>query len=63
MKYLLLSLSVFLLLYATYIFVKCIEVSNNLTNFGKGYFTGSILLICLGFFILYLALKNKTTKK
>jgi membrane protein DedA with SNARE-associated domain len=48
MKYLLLSLSTIIILYGGYILIKCIQSFESLTQFGKGYLVGSIVLLAIG---------------
>jgi len=58
MKYFLLSVSIIIILYAGYILINCIELFNDLTEYGKGYLAGSIFLLTLGISILIYSLKR-----
>jgi hypothetical protein len=57
MKYFLLIVSIIILIYAGYGFIKCIEAVGSLTEYGKGFLTGSIILLVLGFSMLAYSIK------
>jgi len=61
-KYILLSISIIILLYAGYGFAKCIQAIGDLTEFGKGYLTGSIILLIVGSLLLLFSIKKIRTK-
>jgi len=65
MRYFLLLLSTVIILYAGYILIKCIELINSLTEYGKGYLTGSVFLLAIGISIFIYSLKRfkKKTNK
>jgi len=63
MKYFLFSISIIIILYSGYLVIKCLELFNNLTEYGKGYFAGSLILLTIGVFLFVYSLKKIKQKK
>jgi hypothetical protein len=63
MKYIFLLISIIIILYSSYIAIKCIELFNNLTDYGKGYLAGSVILLTIGVSLFIFSLKKIKQKK
>ena len=63
MKYILFSVSIIIILYSGYILIKCFQSFGNLTEYGKGYLTGSIILLVTGLLIFSYSIKKIKSKK
>jgi len=64
MKYFLLLVSIIIIIYSSYLAIKCIELFNSLTEYGKGYLAGSMILLAIGISALIYSLKKiKQTNK
>ena len=63
MKYILLTISVIIVLYSGYITIRCLESINTLTQYGKGYLVGNVILLLMGIFILIFSIKKLKHKK
>jgi len=58
MKYFLISVSIIIIIYSSYLAIKCIELFNSLTEYGKGYLAGSIILLTIGVSLFIYSLKK-----
>jgi hypothetical protein len=54
-------IAIILILYSGYLLVNCIVVLPNITQYGKGMLTGSIIMLALGVIILIKTRKKKIT--
>ncbi len=57
MRYVLIVAAIFLILYPIYSIIKCLQVFQTLTNYGKGVLTGSLLLMAIGFILLIISIR------
>jgi hypothetical protein len=63
MRYFILAVSIIIILYSSYLAIKCIELLNSLTEYGKGYLLGNIILLSIGLSLFFYALKKIKQKK
>jgi len=63
MKYFLLSIAVILILYSSYLLIKCIQIPTDLSEYGKGFVTGNIILFILGVALLLFSFNKFKSKK
>jgi len=63
MKYLLLIVSILIISYSGYGLTKCLQSFDTLTEYGKGYLTGSIILLIIGGTILLWTISKFKQKK
>ena len=57
MKYVLLVLSIFIILYPIYGLIRCFQTVGSLTSYGMGVLTGGGILLVLGITLLYFTLR------
>jgi len=63
MKYILLTVSILIILYSGYGLIKCLQSFDTLTEYGKGYLTGSIILLSVGGIILLWSIRKFKEEK
>jgi hypothetical protein len=62
MKIIVKSISVILILYSLFLLIQCIPVIGNLTEYGKGILTGSILILFIGVALQFIKFKKNEKK-
>ena len=63
MKYVLFIISLILTVYPMYSVIKCLQVINDLSNYGAGVLVGSLLMLSVGILLMYVTLTLITKKK
>jgi len=63
MKYILLTVSILIIFYSGYGLTKCLQSFDTLTEYGKGYLTGSIILLTVGGSILFWGIRKFKEEK